>query len=168
MANPTSRRSTALASLEGESWEMFGQVGRVVFDAEGRDAERVVEVLKPRAIRYVNLKDLRDGPLEDGVRIGTIGRTKGMELRAVIIPRLGESRFPIDTEDRRSGQLGSPSVASSEPSPRSRVPFPVYDDGAFSLFRGRARPLTYLSIAEVASQPANDAGASNVRSSSHR
>ena len=90
--------------LVGSEGFTHNEIGVLVL--RNRDAERLVAALKNRTVPCVNLKDLRDGPLEDGVRIGTFDRAKGMEFRAVFIPRLGESRFPIDTEDRRSGAAG--------------------------------------------------------------
>ncbi|MCY3817861.1 MAG: AAA family ATPase [Gammaproteobacteria bacterium] len=40
------------------------------------------------------LKDLRQGKFGTGVRVGTFDRSKGLDFRAVIIPRLGASIFP--------------------------------------------------------------------------
>ena len=81
----------------------YTEIGVLVL--RNKDASRLVEALGSRNIPSVNLVDLRDGPLGDGVRVGTFDRAKGMEFRAVFIPRLGQSRFPIDTEDIGSGQL---------------------------------------------------------------
>ena len=92
--------------LVGTQGFTHNEIGVLVL--RNRDAEQLVAALQDRTVPCVNLKDLRDGPLEDGVRIGTFDRAKGMEFRAVFIPRLGESRFPIDTLHRRSGQLAMP------------------------------------------------------------
>ncbi len=100
--------------LVGNEGFTHNEIGVLVL--RNRDAEQLVAALKDRTVPCVNLKDLRDGPLEDGVRIGTFDRAKGLEFRAVFIPRLGESRFPIDTHDRRSGQLAMP-IPGNQPAP---------------------------------------------------
>lgn len=63
------------------------------------DADSLTGVMKRRTIPCVNLKELRDGQLGPGIRVGTFDRAKGLEFRAVLIPRLGASHFPIDAED---------------------------------------------------------------------
>lgn len=103
--------------LVGNEGFTHNEIGVLVL--RNRDAERLVVALENRNVPCVNLKDLRDGPLADGVRIGTFDRAKGMEFRAVFIPRLGESRFPIDTEDRRSGQLAI-QIPGNQPAPPAR------------------------------------------------
>lgn len=103
-----------IGDLVGNEGFEHSEIGVLVL--RNWDAERLVEALKQRAIPCVNLKDLRDGPLEDGVRIGTFDRAKGMEFRAVFIPRLGASRFPIDTQHRRSGQLAM-RIPGDQPAP---------------------------------------------------
>ena len=62
------------------------------------DANKLINFLKGREIPCVNLKELRSGPLGDGIRVGTFDRAKGMTYRAVFIPRMGESQFPFSRE----------------------------------------------------------------------
>ena len=88
--------------IENEGFK-HTEIGVLVL--RNRDASLLVEALGSRNIPTVNLVDLRDGPLGNGIRVGTFDRAKGMEFRAVFIPRVGQSRFPIDTEDSGSGQL---------------------------------------------------------------
>lgn len=54
--------------------------GEVVVSRDANDDGSVdaVRFESDEGDRPVNLKDLRDGPLEDGVRIGTFDRAKGM------------------------------------------------------------------------------------------
>ena len=70
-----------------------------VLAMRNRHIAALLKYLRGKQVPCVNLKDLKSEPLGDGIRIGTFDRAKGMEFRAVIIPRLGESRFPIDTHD---------------------------------------------------------------------
>ena len=88
--------------IENEGFK-HTEIGVLVL--RNRDASLLMEALGSRNIPTVNLVDLRDGPLGNGIRVGTFDRAKGMEFRAVFIPRVGQSRFPIDTEDSGSGQL---------------------------------------------------------------
>ena len=54
----------------------------------------------------------RRRPISKGVRVGTFDRSKGLEFRAVLIPRLGASIFP-KTEDEQDDQLAIPHVADA-------------------------------------------------------
>ncbi|MDE0064858.1 MAG: hypothetical protein OXP09_09740 [Gammaproteobacteria bacterium] len=64
-------------------------------------------------IPCVLLKDMRgNDPLGKGVRVGTFDRSKGLEFRAVLIPRLGASVFP-KAEDEQHHQLAFSGVADA-------------------------------------------------------
>ncbi len=75
------------------------------------DCSQIKDFLERRwQIPCVLLKDIRgDKPLGKGIRIGTFDRGKGLEFRAVLIPRLGASIFPR-TEDERNSQLAIPGM----------------------------------------------------------
>ena len=79
------------------------------------DCEKIRNFLEQRwQIRCVLLKDMRgDDPLGEGVRIGTFDRSKGLEFRAVLIPRLGASIFP-KTEVDQEDQLVIPGVENAQ------------------------------------------------------
>ncbi|MCY3775030.1 MAG: AAA family ATPase [Candidatus Aminicenantes bacterium] len=64
------------------------------------DADRAAKALFRKEVPCAMLKDMRHGTLGDGVRVGTFDRSKGLEFRAVLIPRLGASIFPHKEEDR--------------------------------------------------------------------
>ncbi len=68
-------------------------------------AEKLIASLRKRAMPCVNLKDLKSNTLGNGIRVGTFDRAKGMEFRAVFIPRLGASRFPLDQDGPKPGQI---------------------------------------------------------------
>ena len=70
------------------------------------DAEQIYESLGHKDIPVAKLKDARGGSLPDGIRVGTFDRAKGWEFRAVLIVRLGASRFPqqIETNNGESSQ----------------------------------------------------------------
>ena len=78
------------------------------------DCERIRQFLEQRwQIPCVLLKDMRgDDPLGKGVRVGTFDRSKGLEFRAVLVPRLGVSIFP-KMEDEQEDQLAIPHVADA-------------------------------------------------------
>ena len=58
------------------------------------DVRRAGKWLSRRGIPCALLQEMRDGVLGKGVRVGTFDRSKGLEFRAVLIPRLGASIFP--------------------------------------------------------------------------
>ena len=129
--------------IENEGFE-YTEIGVLVL--RNKDANRLMEALGRRNIPSVNLVDLRDGPLGDGVRVGTFDRAKGMEFRAVFIPRIGQSRFPIDTEDSKSGQLA---ILVSENKPTSPMEEEDHEERLLNLDRlyvamTRARDRLYL------------------------
>ena len=69
-----------------------------------RDVTAMERYLNGKGVPCVNLKDLRDGPLRAGVRIGTFDRAKGLEFRAVLIVRIGKSRFPLIAREEAADQ----------------------------------------------------------------
>ncbi len=69
-----------------------------------QDVDALINLLKRRGISCMNLKDLRDGQIVPGIRVGTFDRGKGLEFRAVLIPRLGKSRFPLNREKPTQAQ----------------------------------------------------------------
>ena len=79
-----------------------------VLTRRNEEVRQILNVLPERQERIgcIDLKDLNtDGKLGLGVRIGTFDRAKGMEFRAVFIPRLGASRFPLHPDDPKTPQL---------------------------------------------------------------
>ncbi len=74
--------------------------------ARGNDDCRRIKKYFEHAFKIpsVDLKDLRNRGLAKGVRIGTFDRSKGLEFRAVLIPRLGGSQFP-KAEDAPDDQV---------------------------------------------------------------
>lgn len=78
-----------LVNNEGMPHEAIGVLTR--FNA---DADQVSKELKEKFnIPCTQLKNLREGSLCGGVRVGTFDRSKGLEFRTVFIPRLGASVF---------------------------------------------------------------------------
>ena len=75
------------------------------------DAERIARWLRSKCqIPCAMLRNLRGTrPLGAGVRVGTFDRSKGLDFRAVLIPRLGASVFPKD-EEADETQLSIPVV----------------------------------------------------------
>ena len=61
---------------------------------------RARKALSRKRIPCTLLRDMREGRLGDGVRVGTFDRSKGLEFRAVFIPRIGASVFPQKEEGR--------------------------------------------------------------------
>ena len=88
-------RIRQLVNQEGYGHDQIGVVTR-----RNSNVDALLRYLRNRQIPCVNLKVLRSGPLESGVRVGTFDRAKGMEFRAVIISRLGKSIFPLEPEER--------------------------------------------------------------------
>lgn len=79
-----------LVRHEGYSEEEIG-----VFARGNDEAGLCARALGKHGFRFALLKELRsDEPLPPGIRIGTFDRCKGLEFRAVFIPRLGASVFP--------------------------------------------------------------------------
>lgn len=84
-----------LVDEEGVTHESIGVLMRSNYDAE-----RAGKWLTGKGIPCAMLRAMRAGALGDGVRIGTFDRSKGLEFRAVLIPRLGTSVFPHKESDR--------------------------------------------------------------------
>ena len=84
-----------LVDKEGVTHESIGVLMRSNYDAE-----RAGKWLSDEGIPCAMLRTMRDGALGSGVRVGTFDRSKGLEFRAVLIPRLGASVFPHKDADR--------------------------------------------------------------------
>ena len=69
-----------------------------VLSQHNRDVDALQKYLHRKAVPCSNLSELRSGPLGEGVRVGTFDRAKGLEFRAVLLVRLGKSRFPPDQQ----------------------------------------------------------------------
>lgn len=72
-----------------------------------KDAARLTRYLNKRlqeklgkSPACVNLESLREKAPGPGLRVGTFDRAKGLEFRAVFIPRLGGSHFPKDAAEQ--------------------------------------------------------------------
>ena len=107
-------RILTLVDKEGFKHEEIGVMTR-----RNEDVDRLLEWMDRNSVPCVNLKDLKkDVSLGSGVRIGTFDRAKGMEFRAVFIPRLGKSLFPINEKKDGPEQLAI-SVSEGEAMPAS-------------------------------------------------
>ena len=84
-----------LVDDEGMTHESIGVLMR-----NNDDADRAAKALSRKGVPCAMLKDMRNGSIGDGVRLGTFDRSKGLEFRAVLIPRMGASIFPHKEEDR--------------------------------------------------------------------
>ncbi len=105
-------RIRTLVDKEGFKHEEIGVVTR-----QNEAVDRLLEWMDRHLIPCVNLKDLKkNGSLGPGVRVGTFDRAKGMEFRAVFIPRLGKSLFPINADKDGPEQLAI-STSEGEPMP---------------------------------------------------
>ncbi len=95
---------TVRSLVEEEGFELQ-EIG--VLTRRKKDADRLIRYLNKylkqklnKAHPCVNLQSLREKALGPGVRVGTFDRAKGLEFRAVFIPRLGKSHFPRDAAKR--------------------------------------------------------------------
>ena len=68
-----------------------------VFLKHNSQVEATIRFLQSRGIACVKLT--RDGISGSGVRVGTYDRARGLEFRAVFLPRLGATQFPDDSGD---------------------------------------------------------------------
>lgn len=94
-------RIRQLTGVDGLAYEEIG-----VLVHRNKAAEQLVAYLSSQGIPCANLRALREGPLDARVRVGTFDRAKGLEFRAVLIARLGKSRFPMELTDAgEPGQL---------------------------------------------------------------
>ena len=87
-------RIRQLVDVDGLAYDEIG-----VLAHRNKAAEQLVSFLSSQNIPCANLKGLREGPLDARVRVGTFDRAKGLEFRAVLIARLGRSRFPMDVTE---------------------------------------------------------------------
>ena len=92
------------------------------------DADRAGKWLSDEGIPCAMLRTMRAGALGSGVRVGTFDRSKGLEFRAVLIPRLGASVFPHkdirqapSTDDPGLGEPGPGTDRRREGSPATRT-----------------------------------------------
>ncbi|MDE0631975.1 MAG: AAA family ATPase [Caldilineaceae bacterium] len=63
-----------------------------VFLKHNRQVEATIRFLQSHGISCARLS--RDGFSGDGIRVGTYDRARGLEFRAVFLPRLGATQFP--------------------------------------------------------------------------
>lgn len=130
-----------LVDVDGLAYDEIG-----VLAHRNKAAEQLVDYLSSRDIPCASLKGLRDGPLDAKVRVGTFDRAKGLEFRAVLIVRLGKSRFPIDlTEAEEPGQmlLRGVNAAATGPSDEEREVRQLHLDRLYAAMT-RARDYLFL------------------------
>ncbi len=87
-----------IQNLVREKGLTYGSIG--VLMRSNSDADRARKALFRKRIPCTLLRNMREGRLGDGVRVGTFDRSKGLEFRAVFIPRIGASVFPQKEEGR--------------------------------------------------------------------
>lgn len=93
----------------------YNEIGVLVM--RPHDAHSLVQLFEKRNIPCFNLEELTKRTKRaavDGIRIGTFDRAKGMEFRAVLIARLGKSRFPLDGKHREMEQLNQAESGEEE------------------------------------------------------
>ena len=107
-----------LVREQGFAHETIGVLTR-----SNNDSDKIKKWLDEQwEIPCASLRDMRgDGALGSGVRVGTFDRSKGLEFRAVLIPRLGSSVFP-KAEDEDEAQSAIPRIrdAPAEPTEEQR------------------------------------------------
>ena len=96
-----------LVREKGLTYESIGVLMR-----SNADADRARKELFRKRIPCTLLRKMREGSLGDGVRVGTFDRSKGLEFRAVFIPRIGASVFP-EKEEGRYVQRPIPGLATA-------------------------------------------------------
>lgn len=96
-----------LVREKGLTYESIGVLMR-----SNADADRARKALFQKRIPCTLLRKMREGSLGDGVRVGTFDRSKGLEFRAVFIPRIGASVFP-EKEEGRYVQRPIPGLATA-------------------------------------------------------
>ncbi len=79
---------------EGEKFSA-NEIG--VFLKHNRQVDAAIRFLQSHGIACAKLT--RDGISGSGVRVGTYDRARGLEFRAVFLPRLGSTQFPDDSGD---------------------------------------------------------------------
>ena len=68
-----------------------------VFLKHNRQVEDAIRFLQSAGVPCAQLN--RDGFRGDGIRVGTYDRARGLEFRAVFLPRLGATQFPDSSGD---------------------------------------------------------------------
>ncbi len=66
-----------------------------VFLKHNNQVDAIIRFLQSQGIACARLT--RDGFAGDGIRVGTYDRARGLEFRAVFLPRLGSTQFPEDS-----------------------------------------------------------------------
>ena len=79
---------------EGEKFNA-NEIG--VFLKHNSQVDAAIRFLQSHGIACAKLT--RDGISRSGVRVGTYDRARGLEFRAVFLPRLGVTQFPDDSDD---------------------------------------------------------------------
>jgi len=77
--------------------EEFSADEIAVFLKHNRQVGDTIRVLQSAGISCAQLT--RDGFRGDGIRVGTYDRARGLEFRAVFLPRLGVTQFPESSSD---------------------------------------------------------------------
>lgn len=95
--------AVALDIIEDMCSDGFDHREIALLTRNNSDAEKIYEFLGRKNIPKAKLKDARGGSLPDGIRVGTFDRAKGWEFRAVLIVRLGVTRFPQQVETNNGG-----------------------------------------------------------------
>ena len=75
----------------------YGTNEIAVFLKHNSEVEDTIRFLQSRDIPCTQLT--RDGLTGDGIRVGTYDRARGLEFRAVFLPRMGSTRFPESSGD---------------------------------------------------------------------
>lgn len=75
----------------------YGTNEIAVFLKHNIEVEDTIRFLQSRDIPCTQLT--RDGFTGDGIRVGTYDRARGLEFRAVFLPRMGSTRFPESSGD---------------------------------------------------------------------
>ena len=68
-----------------------------VFLKHNNQVDAIIRFLQSHGIACARLT--RDGFAGNGIRVGTYDRARGLEFRAVFLPRLGSTQFPDDSGD---------------------------------------------------------------------
>ncbi len=98
----------ALVDRDGEYLYLCEKIRKICSD-DNYSADEIAVFLKHNsqvdaAIRFLQghgvycARLTRDGISGSGVRVGTYDRARGLEFRAVFLPRLGSTQFPDDTD----------------------------------------------------------------------
>ena len=77
--------------------EKYGTNEIAVFLKHNSQVEATIRFLQSEGIPCAQLT--RDGFTGDGIRVGTYDRARGLEFRAVFLPRMGSTQFPESSGD---------------------------------------------------------------------